>query len=658
VSDVFLSYSRLDREFALRLHAALVARGKDVWVDEEDIPPTARWREELRAAIEAADSFIFLISPDAAASPECALELSRADELNKRVIPVHVRATDVSALPESLASRQFVPQRGVFADDFDRSLDTLVAAIETDLEWVRAHTAWGAKAREWEVHDRDASFLLSGSELEEAEAWIARRSGEEPSPTELQATYLLLSRQRATRRLRVTRAAVSGALVVAIALSVLALIERATAVSNQHVAESRLLAADAESVLGVDPELSTLLALRGLRTRPTGQAEAALRDALPRLQLVRTLRPAAPLYSPSFSPDGRLVLTASADGAAELWDASTGLLRRTLTAASGTGLEQTLFSPSGNQVLAASDSGTVAILAVDSGRRLGTLAEPGGAGINGAAFSGDGKEIVTAGVDGRAYIWNAASGARLGPALSTNGDIYAVAFSHDGRLVATALDTGVTEIWDAGARRLLRLLTPPDRSALYSVQFSPDGSELVTASGDGVSRVWNPDTGALRFSLREPGAAFVYNAVFSASGARIVTASYAGTARIWDASIQRLAAWCDQRAGRRPLGGRRVRARWVASRHRKPRRHGSDLGREQRRAVGRDNRGQRQPREYRGVQPRRNAGRHGWERWDGTDLLAGHGRPRRRTCRPVPEHPARRGVQPRWAAARHCWRGR
>ena len=121
--------------------------------------------------------------------------------------------------------------------------------------------------------------------------------------------------ERATRRLRVTRAAVSVALAVAIALSVVALIERATAVFNQHVAQSRLLAAEAESVLGVDPELSTLLALRGLRIRRTDQAEAALRGALPRLQLLRTLRPAAPLYSPSFSPDGRLVLTASADGA-------------------------------------------------------------------------------------------------------------------------------------------------------------------------------------------------------------------------------------------------------------------------------------------------------------------------------------------------------
>ena len=48
MADVFLSYSRRDREVALRLHAALVERGKEVWIDEEDIPPTARWRDDLR----------------------------------------------------------------------------------------------------------------------------------------------------------------------------------------------------------------------------------------------------------------------------------------------------------------------------------------------------------------------------------------------------------------------------------------------------------------------------------------------------------------------------------------------------------------------------------------------------------------------------------
>jgi hypothetical protein len=36
---VFVSYSRSDREFVRMLVDALIVRGKDVWVDWDDIPP-------------------------------------------------------------------------------------------------------------------------------------------------------------------------------------------------------------------------------------------------------------------------------------------------------------------------------------------------------------------------------------------------------------------------------------------------------------------------------------------------------------------------------------------------------------------------------------------------------------------------------------------
>ncbi len=46
--DAFISYSRRDsREFVERLSAALEERGKDTWVDLDDIPPATRWREAL-----------------------------------------------------------------------------------------------------------------------------------------------------------------------------------------------------------------------------------------------------------------------------------------------------------------------------------------------------------------------------------------------------------------------------------------------------------------------------------------------------------------------------------------------------------------------------------------------------------------------------------
>jgi hypothetical protein len=79
------------------------------------------------------------MSRDSAASVECRKELVRAVELNKRIIPVNVRATLLPQLPEELARRQFVPGRSHFDEDFDQ----LISGIETDFDWVQADTALG-----------------------------------------------------------------------------------------------------------------------------------------------------------------------------------------------------------------------------------------------------------------------------------------------------------------------------------------------------------------------------------------------------------------------------------------------------------------------------------------------------------------------------------
>ena len=62
--DAFISYSRRDAAFVIELKNALERRGRNVWIDADDIPPGAPWRRELGSGIEAADSFVFVISPD------------------------------------------------------------------------------------------------------------------------------------------------------------------------------------------------------------------------------------------------------------------------------------------------------------------------------------------------------------------------------------------------------------------------------------------------------------------------------------------------------------------------------------------------------------------------------------------------------------------
>ena len=74
MADVFISYSRKDIEFAQRIHQELEARDRQPWVDWQDIPPTSEWLDEVYAGIQAADTFLFIISPDSVVSEICTLE--------------------------------------------------------------------------------------------------------------------------------------------------------------------------------------------------------------------------------------------------------------------------------------------------------------------------------------------------------------------------------------------------------------------------------------------------------------------------------------------------------------------------------------------------------------------------------------------------------
>ena len=61
--DVFISYSRSDRDFVVSLNDTLQRRQRDAWVDWEGIPPTAEWMAEIERAIASADNFVLVMSP-------------------------------------------------------------------------------------------------------------------------------------------------------------------------------------------------------------------------------------------------------------------------------------------------------------------------------------------------------------------------------------------------------------------------------------------------------------------------------------------------------------------------------------------------------------------------------------------------------------------
>ena len=88
MTDVFISYSRKDSKFANRLVNALEKDKRDVWVDWQDIPRGEDWLNVIKAGIENADSFVFIVTENSLTSEICNLEVEHAREQNKRIIPV------------------------------------------------------------------------------------------------------------------------------------------------------------------------------------------------------------------------------------------------------------------------------------------------------------------------------------------------------------------------------------------------------------------------------------------------------------------------------------------------------------------------------------------------------------------------------------------
>jgi len=241
------------------------------------------------------------------------------------------------------------------------------------------------------------------------------------------------------------------------------------------------------------------------------------------------------VYSVAFSPNGKQIVTASADNSIRLWDAATA--RQTaIFRGSERWFASARFSPDGRRVVAASYDGTARVWDLRTFRQVAVMRGHAEFVLS-AAFSPDGRRVVTASEDGTARIWDADTGRQLAILHGHTGAVWSAAFSNDGMRIVTASDDKTARIWDAQAAREIGVLRG-HQGAVQSAAFSPDDKSIVTASADSTARIWNTAT-AQQIEVLRGHEDTVKSAVFSADGTRIVTASRDRTARIWDALTAR-----------------------------------------------------------------------------------------------------------------------
>ena len=301
------------------------------------------------------------------------------------------------------------------------------------------------------THDEHAFLDASVAERQAREAAEADRQQRElEGARKLAETEKQRAEEQTRSATKLRRRAVylSGALLIAAVLAIVAVLFGQQANSsaqqaqlNLASAQSRELAAAAINNLQIDPERSVLLALQALDQADTLEARNALHQALPELHLLRTIAAHKQTPGVAVSPDGTRLASMGVENVATVWDAKTG---QKLLTVSGDASEMgyaVAFSPDGKR-LATLDTGQVVVWDATNGQRL--LSLPGksiGQSINHLSFSPDGQRLAVANMDGVPKVWDLVTQTEIISLTGHTAICDGIAFSPDGTRLALAVKT-------------------------------------------------------------------------------------------------------------------------------------------------------------------------------------------------------------------------
>jgi WD40 repeat protein/serine/threonine protein kinase len=240
----------------------------------------------------------------------------------------------------------------------------------------------------------------------------------------------------------------------------------------------------------------------------------------------------------TYSPDGRYLASASADGTIRIWNAATSAEMVCCTGHTGC-VYCVAYSPDGDRLASASEDATVRIWDAASGEGLCVLSDHTER-VNALTFNHAGRMLASGGVRDAVRIWDLLTGHLLHTLDPEAWMVYSLAFNHDDTLLAAGLYDKRIRIWDVsglgeGAQPVRLQDLEGHDDFIRTVAFSADGGLLASGSADETIRIWNTSTWGLEHTLRA-GRGVIQSVAFSPDGRRLAAGADDQAVRVWDLS--------------------------------------------------------------------------------------------------------------------------
>lgn len=210
-----------------------------------------------------------------------------------------------------------------------------------------------------------------------------------------------------------------------------------------------------------------------------------------------------------FSPSGKYIISASNDGSAILWKASSEKKNKTFIGYLNTG-----------------DYGTK----LDKESYWEHWARTYFDFKTNIKLSPDGKLLLIGKKDSIAKVLNFETGKTVFNLKGHTGAVICFDFSPDGKYIATGSSDKTIKIWDTNEGKLLKTLKN-HWDMVFSVHFNKDGTKLLSSSWDGSVILWNLKTGKIEKKFKDVKA---YTSNFSEIGNYIVTGGFDKKFSFWE----------------------------------------------------------------------------------------------------------------------------